>query len=200
MVLKKQTVWLLTMLSLIIVLSVYYIFSPDGSPADMAYVDDEEASDEQTAEELSEEERAIEDMLNEEAAEDEAADDESVVSNVASDEMFAALRIDITEARDRQIAEYQEIVASTDVSAEMKSEAFAKMEELNEQAKQIQVLESLLKNQYGYEDVIINPTDDRSYNVIVKADELSNKEANEIMRETAKQLGGGIVTVEYAKR
>ena len=30
MMLKKQTVWLLTMLSLVVVLSVYYIMSPRG--------------------------------------------------------------------------------------------------------------------------------------------------------------------------
>ncbi|MFP3325214.1 SpoIIIAH-like family protein, partial [Planococcus sp. SIMBA_160] len=31
--LKKQTVWLLTMLSLVVVLSVYYIMSPQGENA-----------------------------------------------------------------------------------------------------------------------------------------------------------------------
>lgn len=33
MMLKKQTVWLLTMLSLVVVLSVYYIMSPQGENA-----------------------------------------------------------------------------------------------------------------------------------------------------------------------
>ncbi|MDY0396479.1 hypothetical protein RWE15_21865 [Virgibacillus halophilus] len=36
--LKKQTVWLLTMLSLMIVLSVYYVMSPNND--DLAYVND----------------------------------------------------------------------------------------------------------------------------------------------------------------
>ena len=38
MLLKKQTVWLLTMLSLIIVLSVYYITAPGGTD-DLAYLE-----------------------------------------------------------------------------------------------------------------------------------------------------------------
>jgi len=35
--LKKQTVWLLTMLSLMVVLSVYYMTSPNSE--DLAYID-----------------------------------------------------------------------------------------------------------------------------------------------------------------
>ena len=38
MLLKKQTVWLLTMLSLVVVLSVYYITSPEQKSNDMAAV------------------------------------------------------------------------------------------------------------------------------------------------------------------
>ncbi|MFP3489055.1 SpoIIIAH-like family protein, partial [Staphylococcus sp. SIMBA_130] len=44
MVLKKQTVWLLTMLSLIIVLSAYYIMTPGSD--NVAYVGDQEQSEE----------------------------------------------------------------------------------------------------------------------------------------------------------
>ena len=35
MLLKKQTVWLLTMLSLVVVLSVYYLTAPEENAADM---------------------------------------------------------------------------------------------------------------------------------------------------------------------
>lgn len=186
MVLKKQTAWLLTMLSLIIVLSVYYIFSPGESPTNVAYMEKEEEvnqSDDDAVETAEENLDGLEEVNSE--------------TNVASDETFAALRIKINEARDKQLAQYQEVVASGEVSAEMKSEAYAKMEQLNDQSTQINVLESLLTNQFGFEDVIVNPIDSRNFNVIVKADTLSNKEANEIMRKTVEHLGDGIVTVEY---
>ncbi len=39
MLLKKQTVWLLTMLSLVVVLSVYYITSPEQKSNDLAAVE-----------------------------------------------------------------------------------------------------------------------------------------------------------------
>ena len=45
MLLKKQTVWLLTMLSLVVVLSVYYITSPEQQQNVLAAVDQEEEND-----------------------------------------------------------------------------------------------------------------------------------------------------------
>lgn len=186
MVVKKQTAWLLTMLSLIIVLSVYYILQPGESPTNVAYIDEKEKTTE------------TEDDKSTETSEDDPDKVESV-SNVSSDEMFAALRIKINEARDRQLAQYQEVVASGEVSAELKSEAYEKMEQLNEETKKISVLESLIANQFGFEDVIVNPIDAKKYNVIVKADSLSSKEANEIMRKTVEHLGEAVVTVEFTK-
>lgn len=184
------------MLSLIVVLSVYYITAPEQSPVNMAYVDgdEEQASDE----EGNEEELGTENDENSDAALE--TDSETQVTNVDGDEMFAALRLKINEAREKQLEEYQEVVASAELSAELKSEAFSKMEELNDQSKQIYVLETLLMNQYDYEDVIVNPIGEGNYNVIVKTDALSNQEANEIMRKTVDHLGNGIVTVEYSKR
>ncbi|PWA13216.1 stage III sporulation protein AH [Pueribacillus theae] len=193
MVLKKQTAWLLTMLSLIIVLSVYYIVSPGESPTNVAYVEDEEKQTNNEAKDAKEEL---------ETSNKEAAEDQAEVTTISSDETFAALRIKINEAREKQLAEYQEVVASGEISAEMKSEAFNKMEKLNDQSQQITVLETLLMNQLGYDDVIVNPIDGENFNIIVKADEVSKKEANDIMRKTVEQLGEGNVsnvTVEYAK-
>lgn len=40
MLLKKQTVWLLTMLSLVVVLSVYYITSPEQTKNELASVEE----------------------------------------------------------------------------------------------------------------------------------------------------------------
>ena len=53
MLLKKQTVWLLTMLSLVIVLSVYYITSPTQQATDMAY-QEKDAKENQDVEEIVE--------------------------------------------------------------------------------------------------------------------------------------------------
>lgn len=50
MMLKKQTVWLLTMLSLVVVLSVYYVTSPEGGASDLVMTDDKEVSEKEVSE------------------------------------------------------------------------------------------------------------------------------------------------------
>jgi stage III sporulation protein AH len=60
--LKKQTVWLLTMLSLVVVLSVYYVTSPEGGTSDMVMTEENQKSSETAVDEniKSEDELATE--------------------------------------------------------------------------------------------------------------------------------------------
>lgn len=51
MMLKKQTVWLLTMLSLVVVLSVYYVTSPEGGSSDIVMTGEDQEVSENTSEE-----------------------------------------------------------------------------------------------------------------------------------------------------
>ena len=50
MLLKKQTVWLLTMLSLVVVLSVYYLTAPEENAADMTATEQMEKEENKTEE------------------------------------------------------------------------------------------------------------------------------------------------------
>ncbi|WP_053070318.1 SpoIIIAH-like family protein [Alkalihalobacillus pseudalcaliphilus] len=76
MVLKKQTVWLLTMLSLIVVLAVYYVLPP-AEQTDLAAIgtEDEHEQMNQTEDGKKEEDKA-EDGQDEEVADKEEADKE----------------------------------------------------------------------------------------------------------------------------
>ncbi|WP_408006716.1 SpoIIIAH-like family protein [Pseudalkalibacillus sp. A8] len=172
MLLKKQTVWLLTMLSLIIVLSVYYITTPEQSPTDFA------AQDENKKEGATE------------------ANGESVVTEVDSDEMFTELRMKIEDKRSELQAKYNEVLASTSVSAEVQSQALSQLEGLQELAMKEDTLETLIKGM-GYEDVLVN-TMDSEVQIIVRADEeLSKSEANAIMRKAQEQIGNKHVAVQF---
>ncbi|WP_221565489.1 SpoIIIAH-like family protein [Alkalihalobacillus sp. TS-13] len=172
MLLKKQTVWLLTMLSLIIVLSVYYITTPEQSPTDLAAQDEDKK---ESAEETN---------------------GKSVVTEVDSDEMFTELRMKIQDKRSELQAKYNEVLASTSVSAEVQSQALSQLEELQELAMKEDTLETLIKSM-GYEDVLVN-TMDSEVQIIVRADEeLSKSEANAIMRKAQEQLGDKHVAVQF---
>ncbi|RBW70656.1 SpoIIIAH-like family protein [Bacillus taeanensis] len=188
--LKKQTVWLLTMLSLIIVLSVYYITSPEQSAMDdLAYVEDQDAQKEK------DETNAVNQMENVENAETSAGESQTVVSSVASDELFTALRMQLEEQRAELKENLDEVIAS-DVSAEVKNEAHTKMVALNELEQKESLLETVLRTEGGYSDVLINTIDDQ-VQIIVKAEKSSNKEANTIMQTARDYLGEKNISVKF---
>jgi stage III sporulation protein AH len=178
MLLKKQTVWLLTMLSLIIVLSVYYITSPTQSPTDLAAYQDDETD---------------------KTAADTSKDDTTgaSVSSVSSDDAFVALRMQIENERSKMGEDLTDIMANSNVSEEVKLEAFDKYEALSELAMKERTLETLIAAM-GYQDVLVNTMED-VVEVIVKTEkELTKKQANEIMLKTMEELGENKqVSVKY---
>ncbi|OZM57629.1 hypothetical protein CIB95_04460 [Lottiidibacillus patelloidae] len=171
MVLKKQTVWLLTMLSLIIVLSVFYISSPEP----MNYSGDVNENGENAT--------------NNE-------NDGTVISDMTRDDTFIALEMAREEKRSKMEADYMAVIVSADVTAEAKSEAYAKLQELNELAANEGMLEELIRIQ-GYDDVIVTTTGNRA-NILVKASEHTKKDAAAIMLLGMEQLGEDMtVMVEF---
>lgn len=179
MLLKKQTVWLLTMLSLVVVLSVYYITSPEQAQDNLTAV--EEKQDEQIQKE------ATEDGAAEGAADTEPNDENTVISGVASDEKFEALRLQLDDQRNEMKEEYQDMVASTDLPAEQRNDAYEKMKELDDIAQKEGVLETLIKTM-GYEDALVR-ADGEKVRITVKAQEHSRAEANEIIQMVRTELG-----------
>ncbi|MBD7935904.1 SpoIIIAH-like family protein [Cytobacillus sp. Sa5YUA1] len=169
MLLKKQTVWLLTMLSLVVVLSIYYLTSPDGQ-MNLAGNDQEENENTETG--------------------------GAVVSDVASDEEFAQERLDQMNERSMEKERLTEVAASTELPAEERSEAKDQLDSLNELAAKEEMLENLIKSM-NYEDVLVK-ADGANVKVVVKAEEQSKTEANKIIREVMNELGTqAMVAVEF---
>ncbi|MFC0561619.1 SpoIIIAH-like family protein [Halalkalibacter alkalisediminis] len=189
MVLKKQTVWLLTMLSLIIVLSVYYVSSPTAPGEEIAFVDE--------GQEEQELDFDIEELTNGDANEvvvniaeelDEAEETESgMISSITTNEAFASIRMELQASRDRMVEEYTNIRASADASAEEKIDAHEKSMELQRLGQKEYQLETLIIAK-GFEDALVL-AEDNKVRVIVQTEELSAAEANEILSLTLNHLG-----------
>ncbi|WNB93585.1 SpoIIIAH-like family protein [Bacillus sp. NEB1478] len=154
MLLKKQTVWLLTMLSLIIVLSVYYITSP-GSSDDLAYLEAGKKSGK-----------------------------DATVSGVANDDMFTALRLERDELRDEMESDYVSVAGSEDASAEVAAEAWEKLSELQSLSMKEQTVETLIKakgfkdalvNSMDHEVKVIVKADKLSKKDVVQIMNLANE-------------------------
>ncbi|MFK3894142.1 stage III sporulation ratchet engulfment protein SpoIIIAH [Bacillus subtilis] len=203
--LKKQTVWLLTMLSLVVVLSVYYIMSPESknavqmqsekSASDSGEVATEKSPAKQDTKEKSgtETEKGKEDGTK--GTKDSSADKETsaeasekgtVVTETADDDLFTTYRLDLEDARSKEREELNAIVSSDDATAKEKSEAYDKMTALSEVEGTEKQLETLIKTQ-GYEDALVNAEGDK-INITVKSDKHSKSKATAIIDLVAKEI------------
>lgn len=197
MVLKKQTVWLLTMLSLIVVLSVYYMTTP-GKTNDLAYLDEEsdEAEEQVMNDDVSvEDEETI--VQIEEATEVDEMDEENMISSIASEDVFTSIRLDRDVQREKMLEQYTNIIASSDSPAELQAQALENKDRLLALEQKETMLETLIRAK-GYKDVLVITNEESDeVKIIVQADELSRKEANEILLMATEQLGDKTVAVGH---
>jgi len=166
MLLKKQTVWLLTMLSLVVVLSVYYV-----------------TAEPKTTNQVTRQEKEKESAATKEKAS--GSQKIKLTTKSASDEVFETLRL---ERQDEMSKKQEELTnASTDLTPDEKSKAMDEMKKLTETANKEQVLESLIKAK-GYEDALVQADGDEVV-VTVKSKKHDKAAANEIVKLVNQELG-----------
>ncbi|MFZ7945192.1 MULTISPECIES: SpoIIIAH-like family protein [Bacillaceae] len=179
MLLKKQTVWLLTMLSLVVVLSVYYITSPEQKNTDLAAVQ-QNAKDQ-----------------NQGKTKTQAKDDKTVVSSVAGDVAFEELRMELEDLRSERQESLTNELASTDLSPEEKSKVKDQMDKLNKTAQKEEFLETFIKTM-GFDDVLVRADGPKVIVTVKSKKKPSASEANKIMLEVKKEIAEtNYVAVEY---
>lgn len=176
--LKKQTVWLLTMLSLMIVLSIYYMTSDQE---DIAYIEIEDSQLEETIqEEESDEGVEIED-----------------VREVEQNEFFTTIQMELEDKRNVKKDRLKDIVASTDATTKEINSALDEMDELDSIAAKESILqETILTTNEGFEDVLVRAESDKAH-VHVLAEQLSKNDALEIMQMVKDELGEIVVDVNF---
>jgi stage III sporulation protein AH len=174
MLLKKQTVWLLTMLSLVVVLSVYYITSPEQKGNELATVDEQSKEKEKASNEKQ-------------ATVSKTEGGASVTSSTASDEVFEALRLQLDEERSKMEEDLRDKLAATELPANERSEAYDEIQKLDEVAQKEAVLETLIIAM-GYEDALVR-ADGEKVRITVKSDEPSASKANEIIQVVKNEIG-----------
>ncbi|GIO23169.1 SpoIIIAH-like family protein [Oceanobacillus sp. J11TS1] len=174
--LKKQTVWLLTMLSLMVVLSVYYIFSANGN--DLAFVDNGQDAATEDAVPATQSEEGVE-VENK--------------GNVDSDELFTTIRMEIQDERSRKKSQLTEVVASANASPTEKDEALKEIDSLEELSSKENILQDQLIAATEYEDVLVRSDGDKVH-VHVKTEELSKTDAANIMQMVRDEFGKDIRT------
>ncbi|HLR41868.1 MAG TPA: SpoIIIAH-like family protein [Pseudogracilibacillus sp.] len=172
--LKKQTVWLLTMLSLMVVLSVYYFVAEKDNMAFNEIKQDAEVNEE--------EEIVIEEM-----------------QEVNVNELFTTIRMEIEDERNVKKDRFKEIVASNESTTNEINEALEAINELESITTKEQILqEMMLQSNEALEDVLVRTEEDKVH-VHVMTDDLTKQEAVQMMQMVKDELGEREIAINYEK-
>ncbi|MBE3596534.1 MAG: SpoIIIAH-like family protein [Hydrogenibacillus sp.] len=168
---RKQTMWLVTMLSLLVVLSVYYLFYVD----DGSHTKEIASSSTDTAHQASGE-RSDDTSTSPNTAVDDVSGAQTVLP--ADDDYFAAVRLERDQARAKEMERYFNMLGSQDNQSV--KEASARLDVLEERESKELVVESLIKAK-GYRDAVVMAGDKR-VNVVVRAEALKPEDVVDIIQ------------------
>ncbi len=190
---KRQTVWLVSMLSLMVVLSAYYLFTEDVDTTDTA-TDDvmNELVVEQTGEAgLLEDTTGWgehgEDIVAVDELEGLKSDEEILydmqAQAVSGQSYFLAEQMERNETMAAQMERLTKLVESA--TGDALDQAVTELYALEDQMTKIQQLESVLQTEY--ENVLIAEDGDK-WRISVQADELQKGEVVSIAEQVMKEL------------
>ncbi|MEO4052433.1 SpoIIIAH-like family protein [Solibacillus sp. CAU 1738] len=169
---KRRTVWLLTLVSLAAVISVYYVFERDSKLNLMAIFSGD------TMQETS---------LT-------GTDETTPVQSESH--LFEQMRMEMSHQRSQLREQYTQKIGSDQYTAEEKNVAFNDMNALIKQESSEAMLEMLIKS-LGYPDAFVR-VEDEKVAVTVMSDEISKAQANEIAFIVMSEQGEGVkVTVDF---
>lgn len=197
------------MLSLVVVLSVYYVTTPDkmntASPATGEKIGQEkqgtdkavtnEAPKETPKKKIQARKQQIKKQTKRKCKK-ETSKKEGNVSVQSSDENFTALRMQMEDQRSEQKAKLQEVMSSTKASATEKNKAKENFDAITTMETKQELLETVIKSQGGYPDALVR-ADGTDIRVTVKAAKHSQKEANKIIQLVRSEGGSKDVGVKF---
>ncbi|MFT8317440.1 MAG: SpoIIIAH-like family protein [Sporolactobacillus sp.] len=169
--LKKQTVWLLTMLSLIVVLSVYALTAQNQTTKNV----------------VKEGNKQVQQV---------AGKNHKAVATEA-DNKLGQIELDKADERSQLQQKYQNVIASKKSSAKAVSAAYDQMEAMQTVVNSETMLEDVIQSK-GFKNAVVK-TDGNNVQVFVNSNKLTEKQANEVIRLSDQYLGAGkVVSVSYA--
>ncbi len=150
---KKQNLWFLTLFSLILVLSVYYITMPND---------------------------LLLDSVNKTVTSTKKTKKEKVKQTVKETDLLTAMRVSLEEEREEVMADLQKQLTSEEVSTEEKNNAYEQLKYLNELQGKEESLEKKIKKNLKVNSFI--KIDNNEVTVVATSKKHDNTLANNIMR------------------
>lgn len=151
---NKRRLWFLTLFSLILVLSVYYITMPSELLLTTNNINDTKEDTEKKTETVS--------VNDSESAE------------------LVALRVEAEEEMLKSMEELKSVLTNNDTSTEEKNDAFNKMQELNQNRGTEESLEKKIEKNLSLKSFV--KIDGSNISVVIDSKKHDKKTANQIMR------------------
>lgn len=197
---KRQTVWLVSMLSLMVILSAYYLFTEDGSsksPAGQAQTAELDSGSGDTQQVVvNETELGGQAALSDEDLKVIQKFEEEESRAVSSSDYFMEQQFKRAEAVQTEYDRLMGIVSdTTNTGAEEASSAMEQVEKLEQHEEKISELESSLRDEF--KNVVVSQEKD-SYKVVVDGEKLERSQADSIIQLVMNTLevGADRVTVQ----
>ncbi len=149
---NKKSIWFLTLFSLILVLSVYYVTMPS--------------------------ELLLNNNSNYTKEETEKKEDTTV--KVEESEILVALRVEADETLNEELDKLKKTLTDSNATTDEKNEAYDKMKTLNNNRGQEETLEKLIKDTHNLDSFV--KIDGDQIKVVIASEKHDVKLANEIMR------------------
>lgn len=170
---NKQNLWFLTLFSLILVLSVYYITMPN----ELLLTNNTAKVDSDSGEEI-------------------VVKEEEATVSVEESEVLVALRVNLEEERQEIKAELESLLTNTTATTEEKNTAYEQIQKLNQVTGQETLLESKIKEKYNMSSFV--KIDDTEITVVIDNEKHDTTLANNIMRLVQEEFKDKVyITVQF---
>ncbi len=181
---NKQNLWFLTLFSLILVLSVYYVTMPNdllltNNGAVGSKKNEQTSVSKDTNTDTTKNEDAKKDDTKTTTSKNNKTDNDTTVT-IKEGETLEALRVSLNQEREAEKTKLQSLLTNSSATSEEKNNAYEKLQEINTVTSEEATLEKKLKEKYKMS--VFVKIENKEITVVVDNDKHDTTLANNIMR------------------
>ncbi|MED0675600.1 SpoIIIAH-like family protein [Aneurinibacillus thermoaerophilus] len=196
MVLKKQTVWLLSMLAVLVVLSAYYLVQGSSGQVQVAtgnMSDTSKAPQSSLATDVKTDMKGVSVETKQVAPKP-----EGMPVTTPSDDYFIGYKMQRDAQQEQEMGRFMEVMTNGDANPKAIAEAKKKLEELAALKDNQTQVEELVKSLGSFKDVVVIAKDDM-VRVVVQAETLKKDKVVEIINVVKQHMKvpGNNIVVSY---
>lgn len=186
---RRQTIWLVSMLSLMVILSAYYLFSSGTDDLNDVTKNLEHAAGDQVNVNITESDLLAENPGSEQGLTEDEIIQRATAKAQSGEDYFFEQMMDRHEKLAAEVDRLMTITADKNQPQEAVGQAENELRRLDETNAKVEQIESVLSKDYP--NAILTQGDDGRWKVTVQAEKLEKKQAVEIFNLVLKELNIG---------